>query len=117
MIQKNEIKERSTEFAGQRKDVFAPRKKMKNSELKKYLDMFPDDTEVSMILANPRERKKYELEQVDFITDVGFPVFCITVGAESDMDAEEVAICEECEKEAEQLAGQMDINDFPEVLP
>ena len=79
--------------------------------------MFPDDVAVSIIVANPKERKKYDWEQVDFITDVGFPVFGIIVGKESDMDEEEVAVCEECEREAQQLAGQMNITDFPEVMP
>lgn len=79
--------------------------------------MFPNDTDVSIIVANHKERKRYEWEQVDFITDVGFPVFGIIVGKEFDMDEEEAAICEECEKEAQQLAGQMNITDFPEVMP
>ena len=90
---------------------------MKNGELKKYLDTFPDDAEVSVILANPRERKLYECVDAFGITNEGRPIFCIDVGKASDMDAEEIAACEECEREAEQLAGQMDITDFPEVLP
>lgn len=90
---------------------------MKNSELKEYLNTFPDDANVSLILANPRERKLYQYEQVDFITDMGQPVFCITVGEPRDIDAEMVAVCEECERNAENLAGQMEITVFPEVLP
>ena len=33
------------------------------------------------------------------------------------MDAELVQACEEDEKNAENLAGQMNITDYPEVLP
>ena len=33
------------------------------------------------------------------------------------MDAEMVAACEECERDAENIEGQMDITDFPEVMP
>ena len=33
------------------------------------------------------------------------------------MDAELVAAREECEQDAEELAGQMQIEDFPEVMP
>ena len=33
-------------------------KKMKNSELKEYLNSFPDDTEVSVIIANTNAKKK-----------------------------------------------------------
>lgn len=94
-----------------------PQRKMKNSELKEYLNMFPDDEEVVILLANPKERKKYEHVNTFGITDQPMPVLCIEVGRESNLDAEEVEACEEDESEAEQLAGQMNITDFPEVLP
>ncbi len=90
---------------------------MTNGELKEYLNIFPDDAPVSVILANPKARKVYDTEDVQGITDIGQPVFCITVGQARDMDAEEVAACEEDERNAENLAGQMNITDFPEVLP
>ena len=35
---------------------------MKNSELKKYINSFPDDVPVSVICANPRNRKYGECE-------------------------------------------------------
>ena len=89
---------------------------MKNSELKEYLNTFPDDAPVSVILANPRKRKLYENVNTFGITDQGQPVFCIEVGEEKDMDAEMVAACEEDERSADDLEGQMDITDFPEVL-
>ena len=90
---------------------------MKNSELKEYLNTFPDDADISLILANPRKRKLYEVERVDFITDMGQPVFCVTVGEAKDMDADMVAVCEEDERKSENLSGQMEITDFPEVMP
>lgn len=90
---------------------------MKNSELKEYLNTFPDDADVSLILANPRERKLYPYEQVDFITDMGQPVFCVTVGEAKDMDSDMVAACEEDERKSENLSGKMEITDFPEVMP
>ena len=90
---------------------------MKNSELKEYLNTFPDDADISLILANPMKRKLYNLERVDFITDVVKPVFCITVGEARDMDSDMIAACEEDERNAENLSGQMEIADFPEVLP
>ena len=90
---------------------------MKNCELKEYLNTFPDDADISLILANPRERKVYEVERVDFITDMGQPVFCVTVGEAKDMDSDMVAVCEECERNADNLSGQMEITDFPEVMP
>ena len=90
---------------------------MKNSELKEYLNTFPDDADMSLILANPMKRKLYEVERVDFITDMEQPVFCVTVGEAKNMDSEMVAVCEECERESENLSGQMEIIDFPEVMP
>lgn len=90
---------------------------MKNSELKEYLNTFSDDADMSLILANPRKRKLYEVERVDFITDMERPVFFVTVGEAKDMDSEMVAACEEDERNAENLAGQMEITDFPEVMP
>lgn len=90
---------------------------MTNAELKEYLNGFQDDAPVSVILANPRKRKLYECVDAFGITDQGQPVFCIGVGKESNMDAELVAVCKECEQDAEKLAGQMQIEDFPEVMP
>ena len=90
---------------------------MKNSELKEYLNTFSDDANVVLLLANPMKRKLYEVERVDFITDMGQPVFCVTVGEAKDMDADMVAAREEDERKSENLPGQMEITDFPEVMP
>ena len=90
---------------------------MKNSELKEYLNTFSDDADMSLILVNPRKRKLYEVERVDFITDMDQPVFCVTVEEAKDMDSEMVAACEEDELNADNLSGQMEITDFPEVMP
>ena len=73
---------------------------MKNSELKEYVNSFPDDAPVSIICANPRKRKLYKLEDVMWVTDQGLPGILIDIGKESDMDADMVKACEECEKDA-----------------
>lgn len=90
---------------------------MTNAELKEYLNGFPDGAQVSVILENPKKRKVYEIVNAMCITDFDQPVFCIEVGKESNMDAELVAACEDCEQDAENLEGQMEIADFPEVMP
>ena len=74
---------------------------MKNKDIKEYFNMFPDDAEVSVLVVNPGGRKRYEAEGVFFITGAGYPVVGIEVGKELDMDEEEIAICEECEKQSE----------------
>ena len=90
---------------------------MKNSELKEYLNKFPDDAPVSVILANPRKRKLYRAEDIMVVVDQAQPIFCIDVGEETNMDAEMAAACEADEKSVDDLEGQMQIEDFPEVMP
>ena len=90
---------------------------MKNSELKEYLNTFSDDANVVLLLANPMKRKLYEVERADFITDMEQPVFCVTVGEAKDMDSDMIAACEEDERNADNLSGQMEITDFQEVMP
>lgn len=90
---------------------------MTNKDLKEYLNTFPDDAPVSVILANPGKRKLYENVNIFGITDQGQPVFCIEVGEEKDMDAEMVAACEEDEKSADDLEGQMELADHLGVMP
>lgn len=86
---------------------------MNNGELKEYLNTFPNDASISVILANPKKRKLYEINKIYIGSDFGHPAFFIDVGKESDMDEEMVKACEEDEN----VAGQMEIEDFPEVLP
>lgn len=90
---------------------------MNNGELKKYLETFPEDAPVTFLVANPRDRKLYPIVDLKGITDVGQPVFCIEVGKAQDMDKEMVEACEEDERKAMELEGQMNIEDFPEVMP
>ena len=86
---------------------------LSNKELQEYLNRFPDDAPVSVILANPKKRKLYEINTVYKLTDCEQPVFCVDVGKESDMDEKMVQACEEDEN----VEGQMEIEDFPEYLP
>lgn len=90
---------------------------MTNKELKEYLDLFPDEVSMSIILANPPKRMFYEVSNYFVITDIGNPVFCVEVGEPKPMDEEMVKACEEDEKAAMNLPGQMEITDFPEVMP
>lgn len=90
---------------------------MKNSELKEYLNMFPNDIDVSFLIANPVKRKIYGLEQIELITGLDFPVLGIIIGSETDMDRDMVEVCKEHERVAEQLAEQTEITDIPELMP
>ena len=69
--------------------------KMKNSELQDYLSTYPDDADVSYLLANPRKRKLYECVNVFGVMDAPNPIFCIDVGEAKDMDGEKSLITSE----------------------
>lgn len=96
------------------KDPLLLDKKMKNSKVKEYLNMFPDDADFNILIANPKERKLYPVKDIGGINDMGFPVLCVEVGHEQDMDADMIEACEEDERNAENLEGQMELADFPE---
>ena len=80
---------------------------MKNSELKEYLNTFPDDAEISVIIANPKEKKRYPLEDYHGITDLERPVFLLEVGKPENLEEEKVT----------DIPGQMEIGDIPGVMP
>lgn len=83
-------------------------KKMKNSELKEYLNSFPDDTEVSVIIANTKAKKKYPLTDYHGITNMEQPVFLLEIGKPENLDDE---------KDTD-IPGQTNFEtDFPEVMP
>ena len=62
---------------------------MNNGELKKYLNSFPDDVEVSVIIANIQNRKYYPLTEYHGITDMGQPVFLLGIEEAENMDEED----------------------------
>jgi hypothetical protein len=66
---------------------------MKTKELIEYLQGFDAESEVVVIAANPKERKKY---------DGGQPIFCIEISNESDLNEKEIAAAVQDEREAEQ---------------
>lgn len=63
-------------------------RKMESRELKEYLNEFADNAEVSVIVANPEDRKVYMPEAVLLMKDeeVHQPCFIVRVGAARDMD-------------------------------
>lgn len=74
---------------------------MKTKELIEYLQGFDTESEVLVIAANPKERKKYDGEMFG-ITDGGQPIFCIEISNESDLNEKEIAAAVQDEREAEQ---------------
>lgn len=63
-------------------------REMENKELKEYLGEFSEDSDVSIIVANPEDRKVYMPEAVLLMKDeeVHQPCFIVRVGAARDMD-------------------------------
>ena len=90
---------------------------MKNKEFIEYLKNFKEDAEVCFILANPKKRMLYGIDNKFVITDMDNPCICIEVGDGHTMDEELAQACEECEKAESLLTGQMEITDYPEVMP
>ena len=74
---------------------------MKTKELIEYLQGFDAESEVVVITANPKERKKYDGEMFG-ITDEGQPIFCIEISNESDLDEKEIAAAVQDEREEKQ---------------
>ena len=70
---------------------------MTNQELIEYLRRHPLNSELSIVVANPKRRIRYETEIVIMITDVDHPTICLEVGEPIGFDAEETAVAEECE--------------------
>jgi hypothetical protein len=77
------------------------KKEMKTKELIEYLQEFDAESEVVVIAANPKERKKYDGEMFG-ITDGGQPIFCIEISNESDLDEKEIAAAVQDEREEKQ---------------
>lgn len=50
---------------------------LSNKELQEYLNRFPDDAPVSVILANPKKRKLYEINKIYIGSDFGHPAFLL----------------------------------------
>ena len=61
---------------------------MENKELKEYLGEFNEDSDVSVIVANPEDRKVYMPEAVLLMKDeeVHQPCFIVRVGAAREID-------------------------------
>lgn len=87
---------------------------MTNKELKEYINKFDDKARVSVIAANPRSRKVYYIAEFMLLTDMEQPVFIVNISGERDMDEDERNMAGKCEKDVD---GQMQIEDFPEVMP
>lgn len=87
--------------------------KMENRELKEYLDRYKDDAEVSVIVANPEDRKVYEPEQVLVLMDdeMDKPCFAVKVGKSRNMDADEMRVAGECEREVQPELPRLKNND------
>ena len=80
---------------------------MKNRDLKEYLNTFPDDADISVVIMSRKENKRYPLIDYVGITDIGHPSFVFDIGKPEKMEDEAEA----------DIPGQTDFNDFPEVLP
>ena len=74
---------------------------MTKKELIEYLKQFQDDAELSILIANPKERLIHHVKGFACLQDkeIPYPVFCIEVGNAENMDEEMVKACEEEEQQ------------------
>ena len=81
---------------------------MKNSELKEYLEKFPDDAVLHILAVNPTKRKFYPIEGFECCVDEEFDFPCLLIGLgpaetideeETDRNREENKVCIREEKE------------------
>ena len=72
---------------------------MTNNELQEYLKGFDGERTVAILIADPKKRVRYKIENAFALTDFDAPVFCLELGREIAFDAEETALAEECERE------------------
>lgn len=72
---------------------------MTTAELIEYLEQFSGESKPIILVANPKRRLKYKVEELYMITDCAEPVLCATVGEVTDMDAKEKEAVEQDERE------------------
>lgn len=70
---------------------------MEKKMLEKYLKGFQGRREIVFLVADPKRRLVYQVEEVFAITDAGVPVLCVQIGGERNMDEDEQTACEEDE--------------------
>lgn len=91
-------------------------KEMTNENLIEYLEMFGKDSGVSIIVANPKDRKIYKPEKAIMIVpedeeEKEGPAICIEVGPPRDMDEEELKMTMDDEREAQPELPRLKNND------
>lgn len=89
---------------------------MSNAELQIYLANYPKEENVNILLANPKGRKLYDCENIFVIIGEKNPIVCIQVGKETDMDAAQVAVCEEDEKRNGWILCSEEMPEVPDGL-
>lgn len=71
---------------------------MEAKKLIEYLQTFDERQQVVFIVANPKDRKRYPVNEMGCITDMGQPVIILGVAGEEELD-EDMGGTEEDEHE------------------
>lgn len=53
---------------------------MKTKDMIEYLQTFDPETEIAMVVANPPDRIRYEVQKLICVTDAGKPFIGVEVG-------------------------------------
>lgn len=82
---------------------------MRTKELIEYLQTFPEYADITVIVADVKNRVKYDCLDFIGITDADHPVFCVEIGNAEPFDDELIKVTEECER-IDSRAGEDDVD-------
>lgn len=67
-------------------------------QVMKYLSEYPDDAKLGVMVADTKNRKKYQIKDGNWLDMFSYPVLVLDVGEAHDMDEVEKQVACECEE-------------------
>ena len=67
-------------------------------QVMKYLNEYPDEAKLGVMVADTKNRKKYQIKDGNWLDMFSYPVLVLDVGEACDMDEVEKAVTCECEE-------------------
>lgn len=67
-------------------------------QVMKYLSEYPDEAKLGVMVADTKNRKKYQIKDGNWIDMFSYPVLVLDVGEAHDMDEVEKQVACECEE-------------------
>lgn len=67
-------------------------------QVMKYLSEYPDEAKLGVMVADTKNRKKYQIKDGNWLDMFSYPVLVLDVGEAHDMDEVEKQVACECEE-------------------